>query len=451
MNISCSATCDDAFLDRCTCSVESILHTELLVFHLCLCRSTYADNSYAAGELSKSLLKLLAIEVRLRLSDLRSDLGNASRDLILSTETVNDDCVVLGHLDRLAAAKLSHCHILELDAEFIGYDRAACKNCDILQHIFSSVAIARSLNSNNIECTAKLVDDKCCKSLTLNILSDDEQLSAALYDLLEHRQKILDVADLLVNDQDIRILKICFHLLHVGAHISGDVSTVELHTFYKVQLVNHCLGLFNRDNAVLGNLLHCICDHNADSVIACRDSCYTLDLLLAAYRFAHGNEGLNGCFRSFLHTLAKDDRVCTCCQVAHTFLYHCLCKNCSCCCAVAGYIICLGSNFLDELSAHILETVFKVNFLCDGNAVICNCRAAVCLLKDYISSFRSKCNAYYICQFIDACLKRFSCFYAIFDLFCHDKLVLLYNCKNIALTNDCVFLITKLNVCSCIL
>ena len=28
------------------------------------------------------------------------------------------------------------------------------------------------------------------------------------------------------------IVKICFHLLHIGAHICGNISTVKLHTFY---------------------------------------------------------------------------------------------------------------------------------------------------------------------------------------------------------------------------
>ena len=71
-----TAACDNTFFNSCLCSSESILNTELLLLHLCLCCSTDLDNSYAAGELCKSLLELLFVVIGLCLFELCSDLAD---------------------------------------------------------------------------------------------------------------------------------------------------------------------------------------------------------------------------------------------------------------------------------------------------------------------------------------------------------------------------------------
>ena len=43
-------------------------------------------------------------------------------------------------------------------------------------------------------------------------------------------------------------------------------------------------------------------------------------------------------------------------------------------------------------------------------------------IKYYVSSFRSKCYSYCICKFIYTSFKCCSCFCAIFNFFCHDKM-----------------------------
>ena len=42
----------------------------------------------------------------------------------------------------------------------------------------------------------------------------------------------LNIADLLVCDQDIWVFKICFHFFHICRHICRNISTIKLHTFY---------------------------------------------------------------------------------------------------------------------------------------------------------------------------------------------------------------------------
>src|SRR3712207_8761642 len=62
-----------------------------------------------------------------------------------------------------------------------------------------------------------------------DVLGDDQQRAAGLDDRLEDRQQVADRADLLVGDEDVRILEDRLHPLLVGDHVRGDVALVELH------------------------------------------------------------------------------------------------------------------------------------------------------------------------------------------------------------------------------
>ena len=59
-------------------------------------------------------------------------------------------------------------------------------------------------------------------------------------------------------------------------------------------------------------------------------------------------------------------------DVFNTFADHGLSQNGRRCGAVARHVIRLGSDFLNELSAHIFKCVLKFNFLGDGHAVVCD-------------------------------------------------------------------------------
>ena len=419
VNVCGAAACDNALFHSCLCSVQSIFHTKLCFLHLGLGSSTYADNCNAAGQLGQSLLQFLFIEIGSGLSHSSLDLSDSVLDCLLVAKAVNDNGILLLNLNGLRTAELLHGSILQLQAKLAGDNLSAGQDCDILQHLFSSVAIARCLDSNYVEGTAQLVDDKGGKSLTLNILCDDEQLRAGLYNLLQQRKNFLNVGDLLIGNQDVGIIQNGFHLLHIGSHVSRYITSVELHTFYQVQLGLHGLGLFNGDNAVLGNLLHSVCNHLADFIIRCGNRCYSCDISLALNRLGHLLDSLNSCIGSLLHALSEHDRVCTCFQVLHTFIDHCLCKNGSSCGTITGNIVGLGSNFSYQLCAHVLELILQLDFLGNGNAIVGDERCAVCLGQHYVSSLRSQSYSDRICKLVNTGSKSFSCLYAKFNFLSH--------------------------------
>ena len=419
VDVSTAAAEDNAFLDCCSGSIEGIFHTEFGFLHLCLGRRADADDCYAACQLGKTLLQLLSVEIGLGLFNLLLDLGNALIKGSLVAKAIDDDSLLFRDFDTLGAAELLQSAVLELKAEVGADDCAAGQDRDILQHCFPSVAIAGSLDSDYVEGAAQFVDDQGGQSLALNILCDDEELGAHLDDLLENGKDILDRGDLLICDQDERIFQICFHLVHISCHVSADIASVKLHTFDQVELGQHGLGLFDSDDAVFGNLFHGIRDHSADILVAGRDGCDLLDVVLALDGSAHSLNCLDSGISCFLHALAQDDGIRACSQVLHTFVDHGLGQNSCGSGAVTCDIVGLGGNFLDELGAHVFKSILELDFLCDGHAVICNSGSAISLVQDNVPALGSQCDLYCISEFIDTFRQRDACVCAVLEFFSH--------------------------------
>ena len=419
VDVCAAAAEDDAFLDCCSGSIESIFHTEFCFLHLCLGCCTDADDCYAACKFGQALLQFLSVEIGLGLFDLFLDLGNALCKCILVAEAVNDNSLLFCDLDALCAAELLQGCVLELKTQVGADDSAAGQDRDILEHCFTSVAIAGSLDSNNVESTAELIDDQGGQSLALDILSNDEELGAHLDDLLENRKDILDRGDLLVCDQDVRIFQICFHLVHICCHVGTDIASVKLHAFYHVELGHHGLGLFDGDNAILGDLFHSVCDHSTYILITGRNSSDLLDVVLALNGSAHRLNCLNSDIGCLLHTLAQNDGVCACCQVLHAFVDHGLCQNRCGCSAVTCDVIGLGCDFLDQLCAHVLECILEFDFLGNGHTIIGDCGSAIGLVQNNVSALGAKCDLNCICEFVDTFCKRYASVCAVLEIFCH--------------------------------
>ncbi|CAN3996533.1 Cell division protein ZapA, partial [Dysosmobacter welbionis] len=112
------------------------------------------------------------------------------------------------------------------------------------------------------------VHDQGGQSLALHVLRDDQQLLAGLDDLLQDGQDVSDDGDLLVGNQDIGIVQVGLHLLHVGGHVGGDIAPVKLHALHDLGIGVGGLGLLNGDDAVGRDLLHGVGDQLADLLVA---------------------------------------------------------------------------------------------------------------------------------------------------------------------------------------
>ncbi len=90
--------------------------------------------------------------------------------------TVNNNGVLFLNLNGFCTTKLYPLWYLSVPTKLGNYLTTG-QNCDILQHCFSSVTIAGSLNSYYIEGTTQFVDNQSGKSFALYILSNDQQLA----------------------------------------------------------------------------------------------------------------------------------------------------------------------------------------------------------------------------------------------------------------------------------
>src|ERR671925_661229 len=105
-----------------------------------------------------------------------------------------------------------------------------------LRPISSVITEARRLDGDGGERAAQLVDDDRRERLALDVLGHDQQRAALLDHLLEHGQEVLDGADLLVRDQDVRVVEHGLHALGVGDHVGREVALVELHALGELEL-----------------------------------------------------------------------------------------------------------------------------------------------------------------------------------------------------------------------
>src|SRR5262249_54657544 len=73
---------------------------------------------------------------------------------------------------------------------------------------------------------------------------------------------------LLLVDQDVRILELDPHLVGVGDEVGRDVAAVELHALDHVELGLERLRLLDRDHALVADLVHRLGEEGTDFLVA---------------------------------------------------------------------------------------------------------------------------------------------------------------------------------------
>ena len=252
---------------------------DLLELNLGSCANL--DDCNAAGELSKTLLELLAVKVRGGVLNLSLDLGDTVIDCVLGASATNDGCGLLGNLDGLSATEHLCADLVEVDAELLDDCLAAGENSDVLEHALTTVAVCRSLDCTDVQNAAELIEDEGGQSLAVDVLSHDEQRCALLLDCLKDRQDVLDGGNLVVCHQDVRIVQLSGESLVVGCEVRGNVALVKLHTLNGVDVDAEGLGLLNGDDAVLADNVHSVGNLATDDWIACGNGTNGSNLLLS--------------------------------------------------------------------------------------------------------------------------------------------------------------------------
>lgn len=262
---SSTAAGQDTLLDSSASSVQSINEAVLLLTDLDLRGAADLDNGNTTRELGKTLLELLLLVVRgggvsHDATDLLAALGNR----VLGAITVQDNGVLLGDGDGTGGAEELGSGLLELEVELVSEDGSVGENGKIAKDGLAVVTEAGSLDSSNLKLATELVENADSKSLTVDVLSNDDKGTALLGGGLKSRDDVLDGRDLLLREEDERLLKLNLLGLGVGDEVGGDEATVETHTLGNLELIVHGLALLDGDNTLLANLLHGVGNQLAD-------------------------------------------------------------------------------------------------------------------------------------------------------------------------------------------
>ena len=295
--------------------------------------------------------------------------------------------VVLGRDHAAGTAEVGHRHAVELAADLLRDHLRAGHRGDVAQHLLAAVAEARGLHRQDVEGAAQLVDDQRRQRLTVDVLGQDHQRLALLRDLLQHRQDVLDRGDLLVGNQDERIVELRLHPLRVGDQVGGEIPAVDLHALGVLGLELEPLGLLDGDDAVLADLLHHLGDEIADLRVRRGDRGDLGDLLLALDR--------SRLLLDASATTAADPQVKALLEqhgvgaggdVAHPLVDDGLGQNDGGGRAVTGDVVGLGGRFLEQLRAHIGEVIVELDLLGDGDAVVGDGRRAPLLVEGDVAA-----------------------------------------------------------------
>ena len=138
-----------------------------------------------------------------------------------------------------------------------------------------SIALRRSPNAGALTATAVNVPrillttrvDRASPSTSSAMMN--ERLAGG-DDLLQQRQQVVTRRSCSVQE-DVGVVEDGLHALRVGHEVRGDVALVELHALGELELDADGVGLLDRDDAVLADLVEGLGDQLADRGVAAGD------------------------------------------------------------------------------------------------------------------------------------------------------------------------------------
>src|SRR5882762_5514600 len=408
----------DAFFNRRTGRMHRVINAVLALLHFDFGRAADADHRDAACELGQTLLQLLTVVVRGGFLDLRLDLVDARLDVGLLAGAVDDGGVLLVDHHLLGAAEHLQRDVLHLDAEIFRDRLTTGQNCDVLQHGLAAIAEAGSLDGCDLQAAAQTVDDESGESLALDVFRNNYKRLAALNNGFQQRKQFIQLRQLLFIDEDVGVFHFNAHLVGVGDEVGRDVAAVELHAFDDLKLGLERLGFFNRDDALVADLLHGVGKELADfGITVGGDGADLGDFLVRGDLLGVLDEVGDHGVDSQVDTALQIHRVHAGGNRLGAFADDRSRENGRGGGAVAGSIGRLGGDFAHHLRAHVLELVFKFDFLGDGDAVLGDAGCAERLVEHDVAALGAERHLDRVVEDFDAAQHAIAGIDAKFDFF----------------------------------
>src|SRR3546814_4831333 len=131
-------------------------------------------------------------------------------------------------VNALGLAQIFQRGFFKRHAGFFRDNDAAGQDGDVFQHGLATVAKARGLDSSCLQDAANVVDNQSSQSFAFDVFGHDQQRTAGLGNLFQYGKQVADVADFLVENQDIRIFQDGNLLVRIVDEVGRQIATVEL-------------------------------------------------------------------------------------------------------------------------------------------------------------------------------------------------------------------------------
>jgi hypothetical protein len=228
----------------------------------------------------------------------------------------------------------------------------------------------------------------------------------------------LQARQLLFVDQDVGVVHLNAHLVGVGDEVGGDIAAIELHALDHVEFGLQALGLFDRDHALVADFLHGIGEELADlGVTVGGDGADLGDLLVRGDFLGVGLEVLDDGVDREIDAALEVHRVHARGHGLGAFAHDRSGQHGRGGGAVAGLVGGTRCDFTHHLRAHVLELVFELDLLGDGDAVLGDARRAERLVEDHVAALRAKGDLHRIGQDVDAAQHAIARIDGEFDVF----------------------------------
>lgn len=192
---------------------------------------------------------------------------------VLGTISVKNDGVILGNGDVFGDTEGSlnllgtRSNAFKSDASLFADEFSSSEDSDVLKDGLSVVSEGGSLHSADLQVVLEPVEDQASQELTLDVFGNDQKGFLLLVGQLKERQDIPNVAELLLDNEDVAVLELDLLLLLVSHEVRRNVSPVELETINELNLVVKGLTFLDSDGSMDSHLLVEISKHVADTPI----------------------------------------------------------------------------------------------------------------------------------------------------------------------------------------
>ena len=291
----------------------------------------------------------------------------------------------------------------ELQTKVFADQRATGEGGDVAEHRLAAVAEAGGLGGAHIQHTPEFVDDQRRQGVAVEVFGNDQQRLARLRHLLQQRQEVAEVRDLLLVNQDQGVVELADHLGRLVDEVGRHEAFVELHAVDEPHGRLGGLSLLDRDHAVLTHLLQGLSQEVADCpVVVGTDRAHLGDLLGPLDLAGHLHQSLHGRGHTLLDPAANGRGVGAGGHVPGALAEDRPGQHRRRGGAVAGEIRRLRRHLVDQFGAHVLERVLEIDLLADGDAVLGHRRAAIRLVDDDITAGRTHGHGHGTGQFLHA-------------------------------------------------